>query len=227
MDDAETPTDDRAALRWFADRADPTKLLARRYGQTEWQALRPAIVEIFDLDRTHHFLRAAPSFLERVHERPDHYRPAKRARAGSTAAPRELSGADGCLCGADVDDPLIRVIAIEADDSRRRLDLAIHAIARSGRPRCLLVEAKFKAPLQPRQLERYRSMVIADYPAADQRILRVIGSAPPAGFGDRAGRLKEWQFMHWSTLLRRWQRALPDTESKAMLELMGQIWRQR
>ncbi|MGC5796023.1 PD-(D/E)XK nuclease family protein [Sphingomonas sp. NFX23] len=226
MNKGETAADDRAALRWFADRSDPTKLLARRYGQAEWRVLRPAIVEIFDLDRTHHFLRAAPSFLERVHER--QITIAMR-NALERDPRRRLENCQALMdaCGADLDDPLIRVIAIEADDSRRRLDLAIHAIARSGRPRCLVVEAKFKAPLQPRQLERYRATVMVDYPAADQRMLRVVGSAPPADFEDRTGSLKEWQFMHWSTLLRRWQRALPDTESKATMELMGQIWRQK
>ena len=161
MDDAETPTYGRAALRWFADRSDPTKVLARRYGQVEWRTLRPAIVEIFDLDRTHHFLRAAPSFLERVHERQITVA-MRNVLEGDPRRRLENYQALMDACGADVDDPLIRVIAIEADDSRRRLDLAIHAIARCGRPRCLVVEAKFKAPLQPRQLERYQATVMVD-----------------------------------------------------------------
>lgn len=215
-----------AALQWFADRSDPTRLLSGRYEEPGWQALRPAIIEVFDLERTHHFLKAAPSFLDRVHER--QVTTAMRNVLEHEPQDRlEKCQALMNACGGDQDDPLVRVVGIEADDPQRRLDLAVHGITRSGRSRCLLIEAKFKASLQPRQLERYQALVTKDYPAADQRILRVVGSEPPAGFRERTGRLREWRFLHWSTLLQRWQRALPDRESKLMLELMAQIWRQK
>jgi len=69
-------------------------------------------------------------------------------------------------CRADEDHPL----DVEADASSDRLGFGIHSITRSGRPRCLLIKARFGAPLQPRLLVRHEAFVTKGRPASFKAI---------------------------------------------------------
>ena len=215
---------DRAALLWFAERLDPAALLCSRYPPCSWVSLRPPLTALYGLDGRSHFLNSPPSFVDRLWERQITVA-MRNVLEGDPALRLERCRALFEACGAPADDPPVSVTSIEADHPVRRLDLAVHVVAASGRRRCLLIEAKFGAPLQPDQLRRYRDLVSPEYLEEDQRVLRVVGSSPPASFAGRH-RQEEWQFVHWSSLLRRWQRSLPSGEIGTVLQLMAQIWKQ-
>lgn len=215
----------RAALEWFARRADPAALLVGRWEPPTWPQGREAVTRLLHLDRADHFLRHPPGVLPQLWERQvtqglqalllnTPSRTLERCQALFDA----VAGANKCQLSAIED--------IKADDTTR-MDLAIYARLLDGTGCCLVLEAKLEAPLSDKQLSNYRRLVRKRYAKRAQRHLWVVAPKLSAGVAKVLGRSEnaEWQFITWRRLLLNWQYALPLNPGADVTSFFGEIWK--